>query len=116
MWTSRIRKKHLAKRLALGRLSIADTLSLHENIRRALLAIARKFNFHTCLLVFNMTLQKCLEQNQHQTRTHLIPEHMIAYQVQQMQQALLDISHEGWDQIHIFDEDHRDVEIVIAPS
>jgi predicted kinase len=101
---------------ALGRLSIADTLSLHENIRRALLEMARKFNTPTCLLVFNMSLQTCLEQNQHQTRTHLIPEHMIAYQVQQLQQVLLTLPQEGWDQIHIFDEHHRDIEIVIAPS
>ena len=99
-----------------GRLSIADTLSLHENIRRALLEIARKLNASPCLLVFNMTLQTCLEYNQHQTRTHLIPEQMITYQVQQVQQALPSIPHEGWDQIHIFDEYHRDIELVIAPS
>ena len=105
----------LAKRLALGRLSIADTLSLHETIRRALLEIARKLNSPTCLLVFHMSLQTCLENNQHQTRTHRLPEHMIAYQVQQLPQVLLSIPHEGWDQIHIFDEHHPVGEIVITP-
>ncbi len=105
----------LAKRLALGRLSIADTLSLHETIRRALLEIARKLNSPTCLLVFHMSLQTCLEHNQHQTRTHRLPEHMIAYQVQQLPQVLLSIPHEGWDQIHIFDEHHPVGEIVITP-
>lgn len=106
----------LAKRLALGRLSVADTLSLHENIRRALLELARKLNSPTCLLVFNMSLQTRLEHNQHQARTHLIPEQMIAYQVQQLPQVLLSIPHEGWDQMHILDEHHPALEIVIAPS
>lgn len=106
----------LAKRLALGRLSIADTLCLHENIRTALLEIARKLNTPTCLIVFHMSLQTCLEQNQHQIRTHLIPEHMIASQLQQLQQVLTRLPHEGWDQIHILNEHHRDVEIIIAPS
>jgi len=105
----------LAKRLALGRLSIADTLALHENIRRALLEIARKLNAPTCLLVFNMSLQTCLAHNQHQTRTHRIPEHMIAYQVQQLPQVLLSLPQEGWDQIHILDEHHPVGEIVITP-
>ncbi len=70
----------LAKRLALGRLSIADTLCLYEAVRKALLEIAHKL--HACLFVFAMTFETCLEQNQHQHRTHLIPEDMIAYQVQ----------------------------------
>ncbi len=106
----------LAKRLALGRLSIADTLSLHENIRRALLEIARKLHAPTCLLVFHMSLQTCLARNQHQTRTHFIPEQMITYQVQQLPQVLLSIPHEGWDQVRILDEHHPNVEIVVAPS
>ena len=85
----------LAKRLAMERLSIADTLSLHETIRRALLELAGKLNSPTCLLVFHMSLQTCLEHNQHQARTHRIPEQMIAYQVQQLPQVLLSIPHEG---------------------
>jgi protein phosphatase len=106
----------LAKRLSLGRLSIADTFSLLETMRRALLEIARKLNSPTCLFVFNMSLQKCLERNQHQTRTHRIPEHMIVYQIQQVSQVLLSIPHEGWDQIHIFDERLTAVEIDLLPS
>ena len=92
----------------------ADTLSLHETARRGLLELARRFSYHTCLLVFNMSLQTCLLQNQYQARTHIIPEQMIAYQVQQLQQALAGISHEGWDQVVMLDEQHRDVEIEIA--
>lgn len=106
----------LTKRLGLGRLSIADTLSLQETMRHALLEIARKLGAPTCLLVFNMSLQTCLEHNQHQARTHRIPEHMIAYQVQQVPQVLLSIPHEGWDQIHIFDEHFPAVEIDLLPS
>jgi predicted kinase len=65
---------------------------------------------------FNMSLQTCLERNQHQARTHRIPEHMIAYQIQQVPQVLLSIPHEGWDQIHIFDEHFPAVEIDLLPS
>ena len=66
------------------------------------------------LLVFNMSLQTCLLQNQHQARTHFIPEQMIAYQVQQLQQALAVIPHEGWDQVVMLDEQQRDDEIEVA--
>ena len=86
------------------RLTIADTLSLHETARRGLLELARRFSYYACLLVFNMSLQTCLLQNQHQARTHFIPEQMIAYQVQQLQQALAGIPHEGWDQVVMLDE------------
>ena len=106
----------LAKRLALGRLSIADTVCLHEAVRMALLEIAHKFNAPTCLFVFAMTLQTCLEQNQHQHRTHRIPEDMIASKVQQLQLALPQIPHESWDHIRIFNEHHRDAQILITPS
>jgi len=54
----------LTKRL--GRLSIADTLSLQETMRHALLEIARKLGAPTCLLVFNMSLQTL--QIQHKFR------------------------------------------------
>lgn len=106
----------LAKRLALGRLSIADTLALHENMRRALLEIAHKLHVPTCLLVFNMTLQTCLEHNQHHTRAHRIPEQMITSQVQLLPQVLRSLPHEGWDQVHILDESHPTLQISIAPS
>jgi predicted kinase len=46
------------------RLTIADALSLHETARRGLLELARRFSYYTCLLVFNMSLQTCLLQNQ----------------------------------------------------
>jgi predicted kinase len=104
----------IAKRMNSRRLTIADTLSLHETARRGLLELARRFSYHTCLLVFNMPLQTCLLQNQHQARTHFIPEQMIAYQVQQLQQVLAGIPHEGWDQVVILDEQQRDVEIEVT--
>jgi predicted kinase len=106
----------LAKRLTLGRLSIADTLSLHENIRRTLLEMARKCNAPTCLLVFHMSLQTCLERNQHQIRTHRIPEQMITAQVQLLPQVLHSLPYEGWDQVRILDEAHPTIQMIIASS
>ena len=50
----------LAKRLAMERLSIAETLSLHETIRCALLELAGKLNSPTCLLVFHMSFKHAL--------------------------------------------------------
>jgi imidazoleglycerol phosphate synthase glutamine amidotransferase subunit HisH len=42
-----------------------------------------------------------------------VGEKVISYHLQILQQALLDIPQEGWDQVHILDEHHGDVDIRI---
>jgi len=103
------------KRLFQGRLTIADSTALQANARQTLVEIARRYQYHSCLVVFNMSLQTCLAHDQHQTRGRMVGEKVISYHWQILQQALLEIPHEGWDQIHILDEHHCDVDVEIIP-
>ncbi len=105
----------IRKRLYQGRLTIADSTALQANARQTLIEIAQRYQYHSCLFVFNMSLQTCLAHDQHQARGRMVGEKVISYHMQILQQALLDIPHEGWDQIHILDEQHRDMDVEIIP-
>src|SRR5579863_10426372 len=48
------------KRLFQGRLTIADSTALQANARQALIEIARRYQYHCSLFVFNMSLETCL--------------------------------------------------------
>ncbi len=103
----------IRKRLFQGRLTIADSTALQSNARQALIEIAKRYQYHSCLFVFNMSLQTCLAHDQHQTRGRTVGEKVISYHLQVLQQALLEIPQEGWNEVHILDEQHSDVNIRI---
>ena len=105
----------IRKRLFQGRLTIADSTALQANARQHLIEIARHYQYYSCLFVFNMSLQTCLVHDQHQTRGRMVGEKVISYHLQILQQALLEIPHEGWDQIHILDEQRCNVDMDIMP-
>lgn len=105
----------IRKRLFQGRLTIVDSTALQANARQNLVEIARRYQYHSCLLVFNMSLQTCLAYDQHQTRGRTVGEKVISYHQQILQQALLEIPQEGWDQIHILDEQHCNIDVEIGP-
>lgn len=106
----------IRKRLFQGCLTIADSTALHANARKILIEMARCYQYHSCLFVFNMSLQTCLAHDQHQTRGRIVGEKVISYHLQVLQQALLEIPQEGWDEVHILDEEHSDMDIEIVPS
>ena len=103
----------IRKRLFQGRLTIADSTALQANARQALIEIARCYQYHRCLFVFNMSLQTCLAHDQCQTRGRMVGGKVIFYHWQILQQALLEIPHEGWDEVHILDEQHCDMDVKI---
>jgi predicted kinase len=105
----------IRKRLFQGRLTIADSTALQASARQTLVEIARYYQYHSCLVVFNMSLQTCLVHDQHQTRGRMVGEKVISYHWQILQQALLEIPHEGWDQIRMLDEQHSNVDVEIIP-
>jgi predicted kinase len=105
----------IRKRLFQGRLTIADSTALQANARQTLVEIARRYQYHCCLVVFNMSLQTCLAHDQHQTRGRMVGEKIISYHWQILQQALLEIPHEGWDQIRMLDEQYSNVDVEIIP-
>ncbi len=101
----------IEKRLLQGRLTIADSTALQASTRQSLMQIARFYHYQTALCVFNMSLQTCLARDQQQTRGRVVGEHVISHHWQSLQQALREIPHEGWDQIHILDERHDKVDM-----
>lgn len=105
----------IRKRLFQGCLTIADSTALQANARQTLIEIAQRYQYHSCLFVFNMSLQTCLAHDQHQTRGRTVGEKVISYHLQILRQALLEIPHEGWDQIHILDEQHCNVDVEVIP-
>ena len=106
----------IRKRLFLGRLTIADSTALQANARHILLEMAQRYQYHSCLFAFNMSLQTCLAHDQQQTRRRTVGEKVISYHLQILQQALLEIPQEGWDEVHILDEQHGDVNVEIMSS
>ncbi len=104
------------KRMFQNRLTIADSTALQADARQRLLGVARRHNYFTCLFVFNMSLETCLLHDQHQSRGRVVGEQVITYHLNLLQQALHVIPQEGWNQIHILDEQHAPGPITILPS
>ena len=104
------------KRMFQNRLTIADSTALQADSRQRLLGLARQHNYFTCLFVFNMSLETCLRHDQQQSRGRIVGEQVIIYHLNLLQQALRVIPQEGWNQIHILDEQHAPGAINIVPT
>ncbi|GCE26009.1 hypothetical protein KDA_14930 [Dictyobacter alpinus] len=102
------------KRLFHGRLTIADSTALQADARQRLLDLATRHNYFTCLFMFNISLETCLQYDQHQARGRVVGEQVIKYHLNLMQQAMQDVQQEGWNMIHVLDEQHLFPEIEIT--
>ncbi|HLZ61970.1 MAG TPA: AAA family ATPase [Ktedonosporobacter sp.] len=104
------------KRMFQKRLTIADSTALKADARHKLLELAQKHHVATCLLIFSISAEVCRERDQ--ARVRMVGEQVIAYHMGLLQQTLLDVPNEGWQQIHILDtkEIERDVKIVLERS
>ena len=101
------------KRMNHGRLTIADSTALQADARRRLLDVAVQHNYFTCLFMFNISLETCLQYDQHQARGRIVGEPVIKYHLDLMQQARQDVQQEDWKLIHMLDEQHPFPEIAI---
>ncbi|GER87370.1 hypothetical protein KDW_15320 [Dictyobacter vulcani] len=101
------------KRMNHGRLTIADSTALQADARRRLLDVAAQHNYFTCLFMFNISLETCLQYDQHQARGRIVGEPVIKYHLDLMQQARQDVQQEDWKLIHMLDEQHPFPEIAI---
>ncbi len=99
----------IQKRLLLGRFSVADSTALQPEARRKLRTISRYYGFFGCLLIFNIPPEICLERNKSRHRS--VEEDVIPYHASLLQRAILDSPHEGWEMIHVLDEQDMDVRI-----
>lgn len=103
----------IRKRMLHGCLTIADSLWFDEDARRAHIELAKQLNYSTCLIAFDLSLEMCLAQNRQPDRTHHLPDEYIIGQIHYFQKVLQSIPHEGWGQLLVLDEHHRDLDIEI---
>ena len=101
----------IQKRLSLGRFTVADSTALQPDARRKLRDISRHFGYFGCLLIFNMPPEICLERNK--SRHRLVEERVIPYHADLLQRTILETPREGWEMIHILDEQAMDAIIDI---
>ena len=99
------------KRMYQSRFTIADSTALQADARRRLLELVRRHGYLACLLIFNTSLDVCLERNRRRGR--IVEEQVIAYHVELLQQVIQDAPTEGWQQIHILDERNSDTKVEV---
>ena len=99
----------IQKRLFLGRFTVADSTALQTEARRKLRTLSRYFGYFGCLLIFNIPPEICLERNKSRHRS--VEERVIPYHAGLLQRTILDAPQEGWEAIHILDEQSLDVKI-----
>ncbi len=90
------------KRMFQSRFTIADSTALQADSRRRLLELAQRHHYHTCLLVFDTPPATSIQRDR--ARIRIVGEQIILYHERLLQQALLVIPNEGWQQIRILDE------------
>jgi protein phosphatase len=103
----------LHKRMFQARFTIADSTALQASARLKLLEVARRHNYFTSLLIFNISPATCIERDK--GRQRMVGEQVIAYHTELLQKAILEAPTEGWHQIHVLDEQHMEAEIHIVP-
>lgn len=102
----------IQRRLSLGRLTVADSTALYSFARRPLLDLAQQAGFHTCLLIFDVPLDICLERDDQ--REHRIGMDGISYQYDLFTQAVAVIRNEPWEQHYILGPDTSLIQVKIV--
>lgn len=87
------------KRMFQGRFTIADSTALYADARRKLLELAQRHRYYTCLLIFNIPPDICLQRDRQRRR--VVGEQVITYHTGLLQRTITDAPNEGWDQVHV---------------
>jgi predicted kinase len=103
--------RHIVRlRLSLGRLTVVDATSLRWVYRSEMQALAREYGFHTVLILLDMPLSRCLEQNRNRDRQ--VDPGVIEKYHQQLQIVKERVKGEGFDQVVLVrEEDLLDVTV-----
>ncbi len=99
----------IGMRMNIGRPTIADGVNLHRELRTGMLDLARKHEYPTALVVFDMPLEACLTQNVQREESRRIPEWQIEAQRKALDEAMPRLSDEGWNQVIVLNEQRRTV-------
>src|SRR5262245_12166109 len=92
----------IRERLMLGRFTVADATSLKSIDRRMFLRLARRFDFKTAAVVFDLPLEVCLSRNRFRDRK--VPREAVLDQYNLLRDTLDRIDREGFDYIHVLTE------------
>jgi len=101
----------IQRRMNRGKLTVADSTALHDFARERLLDLARKENYETCLIVFNVSSSICIQRDKKRERQ--VGEKEIIEQDNLIQKALQDIHDEPWGQIHVLRENDAEVRFIL---
>ena len=102
------------KRLFQQRFTVADSTALYADARFKLLDVARRHNYATCLLIFNISEAVCAERNLQRERK--VDAAVMPYHARLLRQALLDTPDEGWHQLYVLGEGDMDAVIKIGSA
>lgn len=106
----------IEQRLILGRLTVADSTALTAKARRDLIALGRKHDFRMVLVVFNIPLSLCREQNL--SRARKVPHKVLESHRRLLNRALKKVYDEDFDDIYVLDRHEKEeagVKIVPLP-
>ncbi len=87
------------KRLAAGRLTVADATNVQMESRKPLVALAREFHVLPVAIVLNLPEKLCHERNQNRPDRQFGP-HVVRNQSQQLRRSLRGLEREGFR--HVF--------------
>lgn len=96
----------IARRLALNRLTVADSTALTKKARADLLHAGRKYGFNVTLLVFNVPEEVCLARNAGRDRSVIRP--VIARMQEMLRRSLRSVEKEGFDSVYVLGPEQLD--------
>ncbi len=76
--------------------------------------VARRHNYATCLLIFNIPETVCAERNPGRERK--VDDAVMPYHAKLLRQTLLDTPDEGWQQLYVLGEDDMDAVIKVGSN
>jgi len=92
----------IEKRLALGRLTVADATNLRREHRGEFIRIASRFSFNTAAIVFDVPAEACLERNAGRDRK--VPRDALRNQLEMLEQTLRTVDSEGFSYVYVLDQ------------
>lgn len=105
--------KIIALRLYLGRLCVADSTALSNDVRRRFREIAADYRAPALVIAWDLPLETCKARNR--LRTRQVEEGVLERQWNRMQQVLKNLAGENWFAVHVIRSDEAP-EIKLLPA
>ncbi|SMO49201.1 AAA family ATPase [Melghirimyces algeriensis] len=92
--------RHIARmRMRLGKLTVIDSTALSRRMRCSFRKLATAYQFRSGLILLDIPLERCLEQNQKRNRR--VASHVIRRYHALLQQTKQTVQKEGFDYVYI---------------